>query len=221
MNDRETKMPKELQVIFNELSYDVQLLHLRWKLFIQLFGTNYPRIELLNRTASLLFNQLEDILANDILIGICRITEKPKTFSHLNLVLDTLFDYLDSEDHHDLIKDLKERKIIIDKNIIPFKSIRDKKIAHKDLNFTLHKKVVPIEEPSRMMFETALSDIRAFLNTVQTYFDKSETAYEHVQISRDGDDLIYALQQAVEFQKLESNRFIRFDWLDNSEFKEA
>jgi hypothetical protein len=69
------KMGAELGGQFSRFFNECALLHLKWREYNELFGTNRQRIELLNESARGLFGLIQSLLWEDILLHICRLTD--------------------------------------------------------------------------------------------------------------------------------------------------
>lgn len=77
---------KQYSALFNE----VAILHLYWKEFLELFGTNQKRIDRLNEAAPGFFRMLQDELFQTKIMHIARLTDPPKSAGKENLTLQNL-----------------------------------------------------------------------------------------------------------------------------------
>ena len=221
MSCQPTKMPPPLARAFERLSDDVIWLHSRWILYRQLFGANPQRIELLNRVAPYFFSQLERILSDDVVLGICRLFDPATTVQQDNLVLAVLPNLIDQAAYASLHDDLAMRRNRLETQLPPFRANRNKRIAHRDYKTALDPRAPMLPGLSRVMFEEVLAEISGYLNGIQGFFDQSETAYDVFISPSDSDALIFALKQSVECARLEEARLLPFDWFKHSEFRDA
>jgi hypothetical protein len=100
-------MPPHLSPIFRRLHADTVALFIRWITFRQLYATNSLHVCLLNQCAPGFFGIIQNVLIDDLLTGIVRITDKPATAGKNNLVLRQLRESLDTVAHASLIEDLR------------------------------------------------------------------------------------------------------------------
>lgn len=75
---------------YSALHNEVAILHLYWKEFVELFGTNEKRIERLNQAAPGFFRMLQDELFQTNVLHIARLTDPPKSAGKDNLTLHNL-----------------------------------------------------------------------------------------------------------------------------------
>lgn len=221
MKTHPTPMPEALAVTFEQLSSDTVWLHARWILYRQLFGTNERRVELLNRVAPYFFHEVQQILADDCLLALCRLTDRLSTGCQPNLVLESLVSLVDPCQHGDLRRALDDKLKLVVERVAPFRLSRNKRIAHRDRSVALGPSTSPLPGLSRDKFEDALAAIRDFLNEIEGFFNDSEMAYQEVFAASDGEALIHALKQTVECARLEASGVLPRGWLVRSEFHDA
>jgi hypothetical protein len=80
-------MGPELGRTFNKLFIEFCQLHVKWREYVTLFGTQ-SRIDLLSKTATGFFGLIEDSLFEDILLHICRLTDPTTGRSHCSSCRD-------------------------------------------------------------------------------------------------------------------------------------
>lgn len=221
MSESTKAMPPAVNDLFEALKSEVVWLHARWILYRQLYGTNPERIELLNSTASYFFAQLEWVLLDDILLGLSRLTDRLETCGHSNLVLGQLPERLSESKWNSLVANLSQRLESIKAKCDSFRNHRNRRIAHCDLQTAQGSVERFLHGISREMVEDALAEIRAFMNEVQSFFDGSETAYEHFLAASDGDALIFALKRGYEYGELQSQGIVPWDQLEKSKYHKA
>jgi AbiU2 len=73
------KMGEPLGKQYSALYQEVAILHLYWKEYTNLFGTNQERIDRLNQTAPGFFRMLQDELLLTNVLHIARLTDPPKS----------------------------------------------------------------------------------------------------------------------------------------------
>jgi hypothetical protein len=89
------KMGESLGEQFHALWQQVALLHVKWAEGVALFS-DPNQIELLNEVAPALFNIIEDVLWEDTILHIMRITDKSKVAGHNTLTIKNLPELVDA-----------------------------------------------------------------------------------------------------------------------------
>ena len=73
------KMGKPLGTQFAELWQQVARLHMKWLEYVELYGTNQKRFDLMNQAAPRFFHKvLHDMMWEDTLLHIARLTDRGK-----------------------------------------------------------------------------------------------------------------------------------------------
>jgi len=190
-------------------------------MYRQLYGTNEERVDLLNECASTFFNQLQMVLLDDVALGLSRLTDLQETFGRENVVLLQLIEKLDQNLFSELIVKLRAKLERVEKKCSPFRKIRNKRIAHRDLDTAIKTTSGSLPGISRLMVEEALEEIRQFINEFEVHFTESQTAYEYFILTAAGDALIVALKKAVEYDALVREGIISRQRLWQSKYSDA
>lgn len=200
--------PDETGDLFHKLWNDVALLHFSWKSYRSLYGTSPERIKLLNYTASHFFHFLEQVLRNDVLLRITRLTDRArtgdKTNASLEYIIKKLEPYIEKESFSNILRSYKKLKISSNK----VTKIRNLKIAHKDLNFALDQEQNMALGISRQEIEELLKNIRETLGEIEKYFIGTSTSHEYILTYDDAETLMFALEQARKYHEEERKRII-------------
>lgn len=187
--------------LWDALDYEVTWLHGRWVIYRQLFGTNEERVEILNRSAGTFTAMLQEILLQDVQLGLAKLGEPAVTKRFKNLTLAALVEIL-SENEPSLSAELAHLLRVYGEACVKIRRRRDKWIAHLDHETMVNRKATPLMGPSRNEIESALSALRAFMNAVKLHFNHSQTAYELITLDSDGDHLIGMLKRGIRYQQL-------------------
>lgn len=218
MNSNPRQIPSELENIFEKLRWEVATIHLRWTLYRQLYGANPKRVELLNETAALFFNQLQLILIEDTVLGLARLTDPTKSAKRETLVLEQLYKGLNPSEYPTLCNRMNQLLKSIRNKCTPFRKYRNRRFAHRDLKTALNAIKNSLPGFSREMVESVLMVIRMFMNEFEKFFSDSETVYQQSVALGDADKLVLALKKAFEYDLLKRDGKIPFDHLQKSKY---
>ena len=212
----------ELENIWQAIDYEVTWLHGRWLIYRQIFGTNEQRVEILNKTAGTFAKVLQDILLDDVQMGLAKLGDPAVSYVRKqpieNLTIENFF------------KSISEKGIVIEELpqlLIDYKAAcalarerRNKRIAHFDLKeMTLSKE--NIFGPSRLEIEKALECLRKIMNSISLHFNGEAKAYDLISLNSDGNSLVYMLKSGLRYRELVSSGEIPHDDLRMSKWYNA
>ena len=189
-------MPTDLADLYVPIHKDVLSHHAKWKIYRQLYAESEESIQLLGRTAGLLFRYFQDLLFYDSLLTFSKLTEGGKRAS-LRRLVDILEKHVEPEFCEEVTADLDE---IIEK-CKPFKKWRNKSIAHKDLAFFVGSSPKKLPSVSRKMIEDTNEKIGEMLNKIRTKFGVNFTLFTPSMIG-DGRALISTLKMGEKSKQL-------------------
>jgi len=198
-----TSMPNEIREVYKPLEQEIVWLHVKWQLYRQLFGTDEERIELLNDIAPLLFRVCQEVLLDDVIISISRLTDQPRTgnrhSTRESLSLRRLVVLIDPGQHPQLRPAVQQKWKKVDSLCKPFRLHRHRRVAHTDLE-TIKATGDLLPGISRLMIEDALESIRELMNAICEHFDKATNTYMLAPPAGiDGDVLIEHLKTLREY----------------------
>jgi hypothetical protein len=200
--------------LFYALWQEFAGLYAKWEEYLVLYGTKPSRIDLLNRAASHFFRIIQDVLWEDIILHIARLTDPPKSSGKATLTIRRL---------PDLVKDSNTAQALRGLINIAIQSSefcrdwRNRHIAHRDLNLALEKEIVPLKPASRKKIKEALNSIAEVLNAVSQYYTDSEIIFDIGEEPEGAISLIYiiydGLKAGEERQKrIRSGKFRKDDF---------
>jgi hypothetical protein len=207
-------MGPELGPVYNALYNDVVWLHMRWKLYRQLFAKSPERLDLLNETAGFFFHVVQDTLWEDVVLQLAKLTDSPKSAGKDNLSLRCLPTLVSDQSLRSEIDSLLDAAL----SACGFaRKWRNRRLAHRDLGLALATGGDPLPGVSRADIEGALLAFRKLLNRLELHYWNSTVGYEHSLVGPgDGDSLVYHLNRAVraereQQERLRSGRFVDQD----------
>ncbi|MGH7772381.1 MAG: hypothetical protein ACREQA_09090 [Candidatus Binatia bacterium] len=198
-------MGAPLGELYDILSNQVTWVHLKWKEYRALFGTSQERIDFLNEAAPAFFGDLQDILLNDVLLHLCRLTDPPKSAGKPNLTIECLPPLISDAALRGRVKELLERA----KDKTSFaREWRNRRLAHREFPVTVEVDTRSLTPGSRQDVEEALAAIRAVMNCIEVHYQKSTVLYEHSIEGLGGvDALLKCLEKGVEEKRRRKGRF--------------
>jgi len=168
------KMGAELGEVYNRLYNECAGLHFKWSKFRALFGTSESRVDLLNSIAPQTTRVIQDAMWDDILLHICRLTDNERVAGRRTLTLQKLPRLVDSA-----IRPTVEAEVSALIQRVGFaKDLRNRRIAHIDLDVALERNTEPLSPASRAMVQNVLDGLAGALNTLEAHYMDSEVAYD-------------------------------------------
>ena len=168
------------------------------------------------------FYTIEDVLIGDVQIALSKLTDPARTGANENLSLEQLLERVEKHNEANLQVALRQKLDELKKKCVPFRTWRNKRLAHLDLTTTMKITHNPLPGVSRQMVEDALELVRKLMNTIEIHYDKSETGYEHfIMTASDGEALISMLKYGLRYDQLVQERKMSLrDW-EESDWKDA
>jgi hypothetical protein len=203
--------------VWRAIDYEVTWLHGRWAIYRQLYGTSEGRVDVLNRSAGTFSYMLQDVLLDDVQLGLAKLgdsaTTRIKGTAVENLTLRHLCQLVTATG--ELVSELQPLLARYDNACARARERRNKRIAHFDLRTMLTAKA-SLHGPSREEIEVALDALRRVMNCISLHFTETQTAYELIVLDSDGDSLIATLKRGLRYQELVKNGAIPRDDLLSS-----
>ena len=193
-----SRIPDSIREIYETIENELTWLHGRWIMYRQLFGGDSETLALLNQSAPTFFGMLQFLWLDYVVLEICSLTDRPSTFGRENLVLKQLYEKLDRRKHPDLGRELIERDREVEKTCGRLRTIRNRRIAHRDQHAALGAYQTPVLGVSRKDVDDALEAMRAYVNTFRLAFMDSEMAFDQFELKDDAMTLVGKLQFALE-----------------------
>ncbi len=205
------KLGTEFGTYFDRLRNEVIFLHLKWSEFEELYAKK-ERVELMNSIASNFFFYLQNLLLDDVILGITRLTEDKKDRSgNERFTLHELVDFTNPPLKGEVSKLIK--KIRTEAGFCYDR--RNRKIAHFDRSLTFEKHAEPLEIASRNKINKVLDCIAEVMNLINLKLTNSTT---HFRIdSNSGFNLLLMADDGRRFQELRF-KYLKGEPFDNSDF---
>ena len=203
--------PLPVKEVYDLLKTEVTWLHGRWICYRQLFAQSEARINMLDECASAFFFIIQDVLFDEVQICLCKLTDPANTGKIDNLSLEQL--QLRLEVHGDSGLSVKNRILLdaLQTQATPFRTWRNKQLAHLDLQTSMQNRANPLPGVSRKMIDDALSLIGEYLNAIEIFYNDNEYGYENFIMGSDGNQLISILKYGLRYQELLDENKITYD----------
>src|SRR6266850_5069254 len=172
LNEAINAMGSPLGDVYHALGDEVAWLHLKWNDFRELFADS-DLVEVLNSAAPAFFHDLQRQSWEDLLMHLCRVTDRAKTFGKENLTIRLLPDLVTSQQ----LKDEMERLIKVTCEATDFaRDWRNRRLAHEELR--VGRNVTPLASAKFDYIGTALAAIRTVLNRLEQHYLNKTVSYE-------------------------------------------
>lgn len=199
-------MDGRITEIFEKLKHEVNILHVKWTYYRQLYASKSEDIELLNRHGSNVFYMFQIQTLDEVCLIFSKLTDPNKQGSNENLSLKQLIVYASDSSEPEFAQTLKHKFEKLKAACENFRLLRNKRIAHADLTHGLGAESEPLPGISKEYVENALSFLRDLMNHFELHYRDSQTAYDMVIIpfTSDGNKLLKALRNAEKYEALEA-----------------
>jgi len=197
-------LPQPLVALLYGLEKELMWLHLKWYDFRKLYANTQETITLLNAAAPDFFYNLHYMMWDDVLLHLCRITDKTKVSGKKTLTVRSISTHIPDETFSKTVEaqvtDACEKtKFARDR--------RNRRIAHCELpplKGEMHK---PLAGASRKKVEDALTSLRNTMNIVEYRYCGKKVRYEHSIEALGGvESLLSRLQLGVDTRRVELER---------------
>jgi len=203
-------MEKELQEAFERAKQELTHLHYRWIMYVQLFGKNSYRIDLINQTASNFLVEYQWLVIDSMVLSLSKLTDPAQMRGNWNLSFTYLADKIEKSDKKNIVSELRNILCELNTSVEHFREIRNKKIAHNDLAVALDSENSPLPGVSRADVKQALKLAGDFLNKIELACFNSTTAYDMtiLPLTNDGRSVLIRLQKSLAYDQLEDEGII-------------
>ena len=166
----------QLGPIYHALYNEVLWLHMKWLEYRKLYAGSADRTELLNSTAPFFFHVVQEVVWEDVLLHIARLTD-PARDSNNNENL-SLFRLPESIAGPGLAEEVRKLVNNAESRARFARTWRNKRLAHRDLAHALEQ-ATRLPKISRQDVESVLEGFRAVMDRLESAYLHSTTAYDH------------------------------------------
>lgn len=199
-------MGSKLGPLYHALYNDVIRVNAKWLEFDKLFGRSKQRVDLLNRSAAFFFRVVQNVMWDDILLHIARLTDRCGEGNKRNLTLRRLPGAVEDEG---LAKELQSLLKTALQCSIFARKWRNKRLAHTDFDYALGIRAEQLPDVSRRNVGESLASFGKLLNHLNIYYLKSEVCFDRVIAHEDAELLIHHLAVAARSEDRRMERLNR------------
>jgi len=187
-------MGEKLGSSFYVLLQEFLWLYTKWGEYVELYGAKPSRIDLLNKAAPRFFQIVQDVLWDEMILHIARLTDPPQSKGKANLTIRRLSHLVENEDFKKALDSLIE--VAIQKTDF-CRDWRNRRIAHLDLEHTINKEINRLKPASRKQVKEALNSIGEVLNAVTEHYADSSTIFDINKGSGGAVSLLYIIDDGL------------------------
>jgi hypothetical protein len=191
-------MPRELREVHDSIWQEAVLLHLKWSILLQLYGTQ-GAVGLLNRSAPQFFAIGQVAWLQDIYLTFCRLTDPIQMAGRPNLCLERYVELIDPSTHASLRRKVADSVADLQTHCEFARDHRNRRIAHSDLLTKLGRTPKPLTPVTKAMIEGAFERIRVLVNEVEAGYGVPTTLFGF-EPAGDGSELLLWLRHAEAFE---------------------
>jgi hypothetical protein len=211
-NNRIKVLGKEFGPLYDSIYNEFVWLSIKWEEYKELYGKKESRIGILNQAAPHFFYMIEQVLWENILLGLCKLTDPPKMRNKKNATSRAIVNFIDN----DVLKKNIELKINELMESTEFcRDWRNRNIAHKDLLLATDKNATPLQIANRKKLNIAFSIFQEIINLIEEYYFKSTTIFDMINIHTGSVSLLYVLDEGIESRKHRMERIKSGDFDDS------
>ncbi len=160
-------MPKPLGELYYALHNEIVWVHLKWNDFRGLYAASQEVIDLLNEAAPAFFHRLQWLMWGDVLLHLCRLTDKPNYGPKHTLTIRRIAsDITDLQ----LKRALAAQAEIANEKTEFAREWRNRRLAHQELPPLDGGPFKPLPDASRQHVEDALASIRDTISILANHY---------------------------------------------------
>ena len=197
------KMGEAIGEVYGKLWQELAWIHTKWAQYIELFGTNPERIDLLNRAAPALIRTVQNSLWDDVLLHLARLNDPPKSSGRGNLSVRHLAGLLEGSP---IAASVAANAAAALRDSEFARDWRHRRLAHRSLDLALGQSVEPLAPASRADVMKALSALDEVLNTVSRHYLDSSTRFDLGTGGKDAVSLLHLLRDGLQFREERRSR---------------
>jgi HEPN superfamily AbiU2-like protein len=189
--------PDELS-LFQAIEKEFIQLNYRWEIFRQLYDSGQENVDLLNKSGSNVFQLMQKLLLDDVMMCLCRLTDRDKSMGNENASLKNIYKKIVLPDL--IAEEVSELLTELDKHMKKITTLRNKALSHYDLTHALNTELLP--KITYDEIDSSIETIRDILNKISgELLDSSNEYVPMIPFGHDGNKLLKTLRTAHDINK--------------------
>lgn len=190
----------DFENIFRKLQNEALELHYRWDMYNEIYAGDKKQFEILNSCGSNFFYYVQHLMLDHTSLTFSKLTDPDTQAGNENLSLQQIHKLVAKNGDNELVKELEILFDTLKSACEKFRLLRNKRIAHLDLNHAMKTTKEALPGISRAYVENALKILREYLDKIELFYKKSTTGYDliHAPYNASAKALMNALKEAKE-----------------------
>jgi hypothetical protein len=202
-HERIETLGKEFGLLYDSIYNEFLLLSLKWIEYLELYGKKESRIDILNLAAPSFFYIVQKILWENILLGICKLTDPSKTLGKKNASVKSLPDFIADK----ILKSNVTGKINDLMEATEFcRDWRNRYITHTDYLLTIDENAKPLEVANKEKLVVVFTLFQELINIFQNHYFNVTTEFGMLENRKGANALLYILDEGIESRRLREER---------------
>jgi hypothetical protein len=190
--------------VYHALYNECAWLHIKWQQYVELYGTKPERIKLLNKSASLFFRIIEDILWDDILLHLSKLTDPPGSGKKKQrLTIRRLPNLISDETFRSEVENLVDSAV---KATEFARDWRNRRIAHRNLALAIKETSISLAPASRKQIKDALEAISRPIQRINEFYFNSQIRFGLISEPKGAIDLLYVMHEGIQAREKRRQR---------------
>jgi hypothetical protein len=208
------KMGIDFGSLFYSLRNELLWLTYRWIEFRELYGTKESRIDILNNSAPYLFYTVQNVLWENLLLGVAKVMDRPESTGKKNITFKSIPLFIKEQSFHDEVMGIVTK---LETKSIFCRDWRNRWIAHKDHALSVDEgNAKPLEVATRLKFKTVLELMQELYNKVSLKYLGSQTAFEFLSSDRGAISLLNLLEKGLLYEQERIEKKLNGHWIQSS-----
>ena len=190
-------MGNEHRELLNAIECEFIQLVYRWQLFCQLFDSGQENIDLLNNSGSNVFQLLQKLIIDDVMMALCRLLDPDRSMGHENASIRNLLKKVKGRLSEETSMEVDAKLSELYEHMKKISTLKNKALSHSDFEHVLNAE--PLPRPTYGELEKSIDAICSILNTLTgELHDYSASLVPKMPCGHDGNKLLSVLAKAHE-----------------------
>lgn len=190
------RMPPTSAKVYGYLAGEILRTRAKWIYYRQLFMDSERRVKKLSDAGNDFFGELQNILINDLILSLSRLTDPARIGQHENLTVALFIERLREESESALAEKLESKFAELSTSVESLRAHRKKRVAHHDLSAVTRPADNPLPPLTLRDMRVAIEVIEAFLSIAHNHFTNGAFLWDELRPMGDANALMVRLCMA-------------------------